>query len=53
MKYGQEVPDHALESRVPNDLPLNAMCRNIEISVLELLGETTLAPHQPVDGVLL
>ncbi|WP_249674303.1 bestrophin family protein [Pseudomonas abieticivorans] len=37
----------------PNDLPLDAMCRNIEIAVLELLDEPAPAPLQPVEGVLL
>jgi ion channel-forming bestrophin family protein len=40
--------------RLPNDLALDAMCRTIEISLGELLGEHDLpAPLQPVDGVLL
>ncbi len=38
---------------LPNDLPLEAMCRNIEIAVLELLDEPAPAPLQPRDGVLL
>lgn len=39
---------------LPNDLPLDAMSRNIEIGVFELLGERDLPPPlQPVDGVLL
>ncbi|MDU9414269.1 bestrophin family protein [Pseudomonas sp. zfem005] len=37
----------------PNDLPLNAMCRNIEITVLELLDEPAPEPEQPIKGVLL
>jgi putative membrane protein len=37
----------------PNDLPLDAMCRNLEIAVLELLDEPAPAAHQPVNGVLL
>jgi putative membrane protein len=40
--------------RLPNDLPLDAMCRTIEIGLGELLGEHDLpSPLQPVDGVLL
>jgi ion channel-forming bestrophin family protein len=40
--------------RLPNDLPLDAMCRSIEISLGELLGDTDLPePLQPVEGVLL
>jgi len=40
--------------RLPNDLPLDAMCRTVEIGLGELLGERELpAPLQPVDGVLL
>lgn len=38
----------------PNDLPLDAMSRNLEIAVLEILGESALpAPLEPVDGLLL
>jgi len=37
-----------------NDLPLGAMARNIEINLMQRLGETPLPePMQPVDGVLL
>lgn len=37
-----------------NDIPLNAMCRNMEIDLRELLGESSLpARLQPVNGVLL
>ncbi|WP_243048401.1 bestrophin family ion channel [Dyella sp. RRB7] len=40
--------------RLPNDLALDAMCRTIEISLGELLGERDLPePLQPVDGVLM
>lgn len=37
----------------PNDLPLDAICRTIEISTLELIGEPTPAPLEPVGEVLL
>jgi len=38
----------------PNDLPLDAMSRNLEITVLEILGDTDLPePLKPVDGLLL
>ncbi len=37
----------------PNDLPLDALCRTIEISTLELIGEPTPAPLEPVGEVLL
>ena len=37
----------------PNDLPLHAMCRNIEIAVQELLDEPAPLPEEPVDGVLM
>jgi putative membrane protein len=40
--------------RLPNDLPLDAMCRTIEIGLGELLGQRELPVSlQPVDGVLL
>lgn len=39
---------------LPNNLPLDALCRNIEISVGELLGDADLPqPLAPKDGVLL
>ena len=37
----------------PNDLPLDAMCRNVEIAVLELLDEEAPLALQAMDGVLL
>lgn len=37
----------------PNDLPLDAICRNVEIAVLELLDDEAPVPNVPVDGVLL
>lgn len=37
-----------------NDLPLEALCRTIEINLLEVLGEEDVPePVRPVDGVLL
>jgi len=36
-----------------NDLPLNGMCRNIDIAVQELLGAPAPQPETPVDGVLM
>ena len=39
---------------LPNDLPLDAICRTIEINLRESLGETDLPePLQPVDYCLL
>ncbi|SDJ58023.1 putative membrane protein [Pseudomonas delhiensis] len=38
----------------PNDLPLDAMSRHLEIAVMEILGDAELpAPLEPVDGLLL
>ncbi|WP_422418890.1 bestrophin family protein [Pseudomonas sp. GZD-222] len=37
----------------PNDLALDAMCRNLEIAVRELSGDAAPAQLQPVKGVLL
>jgi putative membrane protein len=37
----------------PNDLPLDAICRSIEISTLELIGEATPEPREAENGVLL
>ncbi|MCB9764928.1 MAG: hypothetical protein H6739_34445 [Alphaproteobacteria bacterium] len=37
----------------PNDLPLDAMCRVIEVSLLQTLGDTELPPDvAPVGGIL-
>ena len=37
-----------------NDVPMNAICRTIEIDLLQMLGETDLPEKvQPVDGVLM
>lgn len=37
-----------------NDVPMTALCRNIEIDLREMLGETELPPRiMPVDGVLM
>jgi putative membrane protein len=49
---GDEVEDpFGLE---PNDLPLDTLCRNIEIDLLQMIGESdTPAPLQPVNDVLL
>jgi ion channel-forming bestrophin family protein len=38
----------------PSDLPLDSLCRTIEINLMQALGETDLPPAlQPVDDVLL
>jgi putative membrane protein len=40
--------------RLPNNLPLDALCRGIEINVGELLGDKNLPPPlSPQDGVLI
>jgi putative membrane protein len=37
-----------------NDIPMTAICRNIEIDLRQILGETNLPERiQPVDGILL
>ena len=39
---------------LPNDLPLDSICRRVEIDLLEALGETALPkPSQPVDFCLM
>ena len=35
-----------------HDVPMSAMCRTIEIDLLEAIGEPAPEPAQPVDGVL-
>lgn len=49
---GDEI--HAPFGNDPNDLPLSALCRTIEIDLREALGETELPePAQPHHGLLL
>ena len=37
-----------------NDVPMTAICRNVEIEFRELLGEKELPPRlQPVEGILM
>jgi ion channel-forming bestrophin family protein len=37
-----------------NDVPMTALCRNIEIDLREMLGETELPPRVlPIDGILM
>ena len=39
--------------RSMNDVPMNALCRTIEIDLRQMLGETELPePEPPVDGIL-
>ena len=39
--------------RSMNDVPMNALCRTIEIDLRQMLGETELpAPEAPIDGIL-
>jgi putative membrane protein len=48
-EYSENPFDNAV-----NDIPLSTICRNIEIDIMELLGETKL-PEKivPIDDVLL
>lgn len=48
---GDEIEDPFGED--PNDLPLSALSRMIEVNLRQRLGETDLPPlHKPVDGIL-
>jgi putative membrane protein len=39
--------------RSMNDVPMNALCRTIEIDLRQMLGETELPPkEQPIDGLM-
>lgn len=55
--FGLDVLGDQIEdpfARKPNNLALDALCRTIEISLLEIAGDTELpAALQPVEGVLL
>lgn len=38
----------------PNDVPITALCRTIEIDLREMLGESNIpAPHQPANNILM
>ncbi len=54
--YTMEVIGDASEDpfeRSMNDVPMNALCRTIEIDLRELIGETDLPEKEPiVDGLL-
>ncbi len=51
-QLGEDLND-PFESK-PNDTPMSALCRTIEIDLRQQLGETDLpTPLEPVDGVLL
>lgn len=53
--FGLQAVTNELElpfRNVPNGLPLDAMCRSIEISVCEALDRTAPKPRQPVDYIL-
>jgi putative membrane protein len=53
MEQVGDASENPFENAV-NDIPLSAICRNIEIDLRELLGETNLPPKlKPVDDVLL
>ena len=48
-----DASENSFENGI-NDVPMTAVCRNIEIDLHELLGDTPLPERiQAVDGVLL
>jgi ion channel-forming bestrophin family protein len=50
-KIGRDL--EAPFQNLPNDIPLTAICRTIEIDLKEMIGEKEIAaPLSPVDGVL-
>ncbi len=52
VQLGEELND-PFENE-PNDTPMTALCRTIEIDLRQMLGETDLPdPIEPVDGVLM
>ncbi|MEA9737420.1 bestrophin family ion channel [Xanthomonas campestris pv. raphani] len=50
LKIGDELVDPF--ANTIHDLPLNSMCRTVEIDALQAIGERAPEPLQPVDGVL-
>jgi putative membrane protein len=50
LRIGDDLVDPFANSA--HDVPLNAMCRTIEIDLLQSIGDAAPAPVQPVRGVL-
>ncbi|MCF8797486.1 bestrophin family protein [Xanthomonas campestris] len=50
LKIGDELVDPF--ANTIHDLPLDSMCRTVEIDALQAIGECAPEPLQPVDGVL-
>lgn len=50
LKIGDELVDPF--ANTIHDLPLDSMCRTVEIDALQAIGEQAPEPMQPVDGVL-
>ncbi|MEA9652709.1 bestrophin family ion channel [Xanthomonas campestris pv. raphani] len=50
LKIGDELVDPF--ANTIHDLPLDSMCRTVEIDALQAIGERAPEPLQPVDGVL-
>ncbi|MCC5071848.1 bestrophin family protein [Xanthomonas campestris] len=50
LKIGDELVDPF--ANTIHDLPLDSMCRTVEIDALQAIGERAPEPMQPVDGVL-
>jgi putative membrane protein len=50
LKIGDELVDPF--ANAIHDLPLDSMCRTVEIDALQTIGEQAPEPMQPVDGVL-
>ena len=50
LQIGDDLVDPFADS--VHDVPLSAMCRTIEIDLLQAIGETPQPPLQPVKGVL-
>ena len=50
LQIGEDLVDPFADT--VHDVPLTAMCRTIEIDLLEAIGDASPEPLQPVDGVL-
>ena len=50
LSIGEDLTDPFADS--VHDVPLSAMCRTIEIDLLQSIGRTAPPVLQPVDGVL-
>ena len=50
LRIGDDLTDPFADT--VHDVPMTAMCRTIEIDLLQAIGDPAPEPHKPVKGVL-